>query len=115
MKDIRAKLCGTWYCKFQEWSEDGETEYEEYEPSSTYSIRFDSDGHGYMKSGDDSLFEIMNTKTFKWEIEEINGYMYVLTNVYDGQSYKILKLSDDYLEMLWKDDDYSIRCKFIRK
>lgn len=107
-------ITGLWYCTLQQWDEDGEQSEEHYTPSSLYSMRFDKDGTGYMKSGDDSLFEIMNAHSFRWNIRNIEGVLYLHTDVYGGETYKILYLKGDKLVMEWRDDNFSIKCEFIR-
>ncbi|MBQ8050012.1 MAG: hypothetical protein IJ197_00370 [Bacteroidaceae bacterium] len=116
-KQAAASLAGTWYCTFQQWTEDGETESETYEPSSEYCIVFESDGTGYMVSGDDELFEIgtHGYKYFEWYVYQKSGYNWVHTSVYGGEDYRINKLTATTLTMIWRDEDYSITCTFERQ
>jgi len=109
-------ITGLWYCTFQQWEEDGEMWESKYSPSSLYSMRFDDDGLGYMTAGDDSLFEIMHSHTFRWSMKTIDGLIYLrIVDEYGGQDYyKILNLKGDKLVMQWIDGDYSIKCEFVR-
>ncbi len=115
IENTTANIIGIWYCTYQQWTEDGETWYEEYTPSSTYSMCFDTDGTGYMNSGSDALFEVGRFHSFNWYISESNGNTWVNTDVYEGESYKIDQLNSTTLVMTWTDDDYSITCKFERQ
>ena len=114
-------LVGEWHCTQQIWVEDGEKDSETYEPSSAYSMKFNAPdkksktGQGYMISGSDQLFEIKTygkKKTFTWCVSEIKGRNYVVTDVYDGEEYRIDKLNVTELQMTWTDDDLSITCVF---
>lgn len=114
VESVTANITGVWYCTYQQWTEDGETNSNTYEPSSTYSMRFNADGTGAMQSGSDELFEVGRAHDFTWNINKSNGNTYVHTSVYSGQTYKIEQLSSTSLTMTWTDKDYSIKCKFVK-
>lgn len=107
-------IVGYWCCISQTKTEDGDTIYETYNPSSEYCMKFDDTGNGYMASGSDELFEIGGKKNFRWTIKNKNGNNYLVTDVYGGEEYKINKLNETTLDMTWTDEDYSIRCVFER-
>lgn len=111
---VSTLIVGYWCCISQTKTEDGDTIYETYDPSSLYHMEFDDTGNGYMTSGSDELFEISGKKYFRWTIKNKNGNNYLITDVYGGEEYKINKLNDTTLDMTWTDEDYSIRCVFER-
>ncbi len=114
--EYSSHITGLWYCTSQEWEEDGEISESKYTPSSLYSMRFDDDGLGYMTAGDDSLFEIMHSQTFRWSMRTIDDLIYLrIVDEYDENDYyKILYLKGDKLVLQWIDGDYSIKCEFVR-
>lgn len=117
-KQAAASLVGKWYCTFQQWTEDHETDSETYKPSSKYSMVFDSDGTGYMVSGEDELFEIGThgrIEYFKWNVYQKKGFNWVHTDVYEGEDYRIDELTATTLTMTWQDDDYKITCTFEKQ
>ena len=115
-EEVTSNIVGVWYCVYQEWTEDGETDSKTYEPSSAYSMEFNSDGTGYMQSGRDELFEIgcSRGQYFTYSVSRKDKHNWIHTDVYDGQDYKVVELSESSLSMTWEDDGYIITCKFVK-
>lgn len=116
------ELVGTWYCTMQYIEEGGDDPYqetEEYEPSANLSMRFDSDLSGYVRVGGNdnwtSLFEIGNSRSFKWQLSEHDGGYYVETTIFGDEYYRIVSLKDNVLELLWEDEDLKILARFTRQ
>ena len=110
-------IVGTWFCEYQQWTEDGETWSSTYTPSPAYSIQLSNDKSGYMISGPDQLFEIKTNgskKYFTWNIQNKNNTNYVVTDIYGGEECQINKLTSTSLWMTWQDEGYSIHCKFVK-
>ena len=110
-------LLGTWYCVYQEWYEDGETEYSEYEIPSDYYMVFNDDNSGYLVfANEDELFEIGTSKTkepFTWLFISPKLKLW-LTDRNHSEWYTILSLTKSELSMRWSDDGYVITCTFER-
>lgn len=98
------KLLGKWICKEQIWDKQspGNLYYDD-----QYGMSFDEDGFGKMWAGRDQLMETMHGASFGWWIR--NNMLYV-----DNDFYYILKLSDDELELEWRDEGLVITCKFYK-
>lgn len=110
-------IVGTWYCEYQQWTENGDTESATYVPSPAYSIQLSNDKSGYMISGSDQLFEIKtygSKKYFTWNIQNKNNANYLVTDIYGGEEWQINKLTSTSLWMTWKDEGYRIYCKFVK-
>lgn len=107
-------LVGTWYCTSQQWAGQGESETAAYAPSPAYAVTFNATFTGKMASGEDDLFEIKTDRSFMWYVVDKDGKPHVVTSLYEGDEYQILKLTGHELVMRWNDDGYSITCRFER-
>jgi len=114
-ESVTLDIVGNWYCTSQQWTEDGETDFKEYEPSQEYSMTFNIDGTGRLRTGIDELFEIGRSQDFTWYIYKSGKKSIVHTDIYDGEEYTIDKLTSSSLVMTWTDEDYSIQCKFVKQ
>lgn len=115
VENVTLDIIGDWYCTSQKWTEAGETDFEEYEPSETYSMSFYSNGTGRLRAGSDELFEIGSNQDFTWHINKSGKKSIVHTDIYGGNDYTIDKLTSTSLVMTWTDEDYSIQCKFVKE
>ena len=118
VSEATAMLVGTWFCTSQQWDEeDCETEVSNYEPSYEYAICFEADGSGYMRSGSEELFEVGThggKQYFEWYVYKKGDHNWVHADVYSGKDYRIDKINANTLVMTWRDEDYVIKCQFVR-
>lgn len=108
------RLNGTWYLTSQKWTEEGKTTTAHYDASAQYAMTFDPTLGGSMQSGADALFEIESSHNFIWYVAQKGSKNCLYTNVYAGEEYQILRLTDSDLVLRWVDHDISIECQFRR-
>lgn len=103
-------LSGYWHCTNQKWIEDGETEQRTYTDNDPYYICFEDDFTGYMNSGNDQLLELMGYYSFTWSVSGNKIKVKLKNDWYD--TWQIKAITDDTLELCWKDEELSITCRF---
>lgn len=108
------RLYGTWHLTSQKWTEEGKTTTAHYDASPTYAMTFDATLGGTMRSGADALFEIESSHNFIWYVAQKGTKNCLYTNVFEGEEYQILRLTDSDLILRWVDHDISIECQFKR-
>jgi len=115
--DVKVKpksLVGYWQCTYQKWEEDGDVEETTYNDAEGqyYYICFEEGFTGYMNSGRDELMELGGNYSFSWTV---SGNKIVAEINYREDwiaEWRVNAISNNTLELYWKDDDYNITCKF---
>lgn len=104
LESVNKNVVGVWYCTFQQWTEDGDTWSQTYEPSSQYVMTFDDDGTGYMQCGGDELFEIgcHKIENYHWHVYRKYGKNWIQTDVRNrAHDYEITHISSTDLTLTW--------------
>lgn len=112
-EEIYKKLIGEWICYYQSWVELDIDPYpdEAYYNTDDLTMTFNEDLTGYLKSeGSDELLEESNSHRFTYKINKQTIYADC-----DEIPWLITSLTDTELHLKWKDGDYIIIAKFVRR
>lgn len=104
-------LSGEWICYYQ-YKEESDYKEDAYYNTDNLTLTFNEDHTGYLKSEHtDELLEIGTSQRFTYNLDGAIIY----SDVYDGEIWNIISLTETNLELKWQDEDYIIIAKFVKR